>query len=498
MAVPNLYITHQNNSGNVQVHELVGGTSETQIGNNVTGASVETQGDEDFPANNVIEFAGSRYLWHANTIREENTTGTGDWGSVFTTSQVDTDTENFATHSGLFLVHPSGVPTMVGMAIEDSSAADTVLAIKTTDGSTFSENTGNAISIGAAGFVGPAIDFDNKLFWILSEDGANDTVILVYDPATDTIVERSVESTVSSASFAFCPAGGKLYMAGIPSSTGSSENPSLYELIGQEFKIVNTFTELQRGTSGHFGKPALFSNNGTDLVFIVSGQRVSDLEDGDLAFEITDPGTGSQTVTERTSALIPSEFQPTGAQASNRSRYYVFIDNENSSSVTSPDIYVWRLANSTTGNYEFFSFTDTTTTLSSGGTGPTFEFTFFENVTGGSDRISAGASSTTNKIYAEVENPTASSTAGAMDVSFRAYGSSTGLTATAYFTTNRNQVSTQATLVGTVSGGTASRSGNTIIDVDADDGATLYTFTWDATTDSVSQGEKVNFTIDLV
>ena len=84
MAIPNLLVCKSVPSSigtsSAAVFELIGGTTLSQIGSNIT-TSLEDYGNNR-ATNRVIEFKGERILWHRATIREENTGGSGIWGVV--------------------------------------------------------------------------------------------------------------------------------------------------------------------------------------------------------------------------------------------------------------------------------------------------------------------------------------------------------------------------------------------------------------------------------
>lgn len=68
-----------------------------------------------------------------------------------------------------------------------------------------------------------------------------------------------------------------------------------------------------------------------------------------------------------------------------------------------------------------------------------------------------------------------------MTISFKAYGDSgsSNKTVKFYCDTDEDPPETQCTLIGSATGGSASRNGNQVDNVDADDGVTEYTIDWD-------------------
>ena len=103
-----------------------------------------------------------------------------------------------------------------------------------------------------------------------------------------------------------------------------------------------------------------------------------------------------------------------------------------------------------------------------------------------------------NKVYVILENPVPGSVAGTTDISFRVYGTGSGFTGTAYYSSQQSWIENIATLTGSVTGGSASRSVNNIINITADSGATLYTFTWNNGTDGITNGVPLRMNIELL
>jgi hypothetical protein len=478
MAIPNIYFHHNQGNGAPQVFELVGGISLSQIGSDIA-TGLEATGS--FPVtNSILEFKGKRYCWHNASIYEENTGGSGNWGVVRTLSGVTTEVDQ---HSGLHLAYRSDQPIMIGLT---NAAGGSCVGFRF-DGSTWTEVSG---PIGSLNGPGKAYVHNNVLYQ--NRWGGVHT----YDPATDTLGTVSGVGGTFTPARDFCSFNGKLYAGGF--TTDTAANPAgLFELQESGFVSVGTMPDHQMGTNGEDSAPVLFSPDNESLVLIISGETLSNV-DGDQAFRIQNPGTGSQTITNITDPVIPAQFRPGGASAVEFSHYYVVTDTQNSSSPTSPDFYFFRTNNKASSTFGTYQWQGYSTTMSFLGIGPSWQFKPSECKRGGQGRLSAGANATsTNKVYAELETPVVSSTLGGMDISFRVYGTDTGLTATVYFSLDQETPDTQATLVGTVSGGSASRSGNTITNVTADDGATLYTFTWAALGDGASVGIPATLVMDL-
>jgi len=83
---------------------------------------------------------------------------------------------------------------------------------------------------------------------------------------------------------------------------------------------------------------------------------------------------------------------------------------------------------------------------------------------------------------------------GGEQISFKAYGDSgsSDKTVKFYFNNAEEAPDTQVTLMGTATGGSATRNGNQVDNVDADDGTTTYTVVRDTSGDGLSLGDQEN------
>jgi hypothetical protein len=483
MAIPNLLVCKSVpssiGSSSAAVFELIGGTTLSQVGDNIT-TSLEIYGNNR-ATNRVIEFKGKKILWHRNTIREEDTGGSGTWGIVHTVSDA-LSFDNYARHSGLHVVNVDGVLTIIGLYLQ--TASNDVSAIRSTDGTTWTE-TGSLLDTGN-GASGRDIVFRNKLYWRLSNNQ-----VIEYDPLTNATLQISVTPSLSiNYSQDFCTHNDNLFMLG---SYGTTDNTfyHLYQLTGSSFTSVHTFSGKDVGGTGELGVTCLFTDN-TDLYAIINGEAAG--VNGDTISRIQNPGEGSQIVTDITSTVMPSRFSPGGSSAIESARWQSYVNND--TDPTSPEIYLWRLP-SAAGNYEAFQFVDFSTILTELGGGPTYEIYLPNTKFGGGDRIVSTAGV---KAYAEMEQLTTIAGSGAgvqVQFSYRVYGTGADKTATLYVDGGEEIPSVVATLTGAASGGSSSRSGNTIIDVTPDDGATLYTGVWDTGADGFAATDNVHLQLNL-
>lgn len=481
MTIPNILVSKHDGLGSTAVFELVGGTSLQQIGNNIT-SSMEAPTNVTVANNRVIEFKGKKFVWHRNTIREENTGGTGTWGIVHTISDIIA-TDGFARHTGFHIINVDGVPTILG-GYSDISTND-INILRSTDGVTWTE-VDSTLNTGA-GTCGRSIVYRNKLYWryVSSQE------VIEFDPVLNSSVEVTGAGLVAGNSTQdFCVHGNELFMLGTR-DTGNGSKFILWQKIGSTFTQVHSFTAADNGASGEQGCACLFSD-GTDLYAICNGRDT--LVDGNTMFRIQNPGGPGQIVTEITDTVIPARFRSGGAAANIVNRWFSYVDND--TDPASPEIYLWRLPAQFDSAYDAFQFIDFSTVLTELGS-LSWEITLPNTKFGGGDRIVSTAGI---KVYAELEqlDTIAGSGSGVqVQFSYRVYGTGADKTATLYLDGGEEIPTVAATLVSIATGGSSSRSGNTIINVTPDAGVTLYTGIWDTGADGFVATDNVHLQLNL-
>jgi len=357
-----------------------------KIGNSF-GAFETTDNTQD-KNNLAVQFLGPKaiYAWVGLNIYKLNT-GTSNWDIVHTpTGQSSVD-----RHTGLFVMHPNGVPTLVGMF---AGASNEWKAVTSTDGSTWVEHSSginnNNLSVG-----GPkkAVVYGN---WLIAPWGsALELAFFNADTKDFAPINFLGYGGFTSVSVALCPFQGRLY-AHAASVSGYT---NLYIWSGGQMAKILTGAssifgvQLGAGTNGYLG---LFEH-GNQLVAYGYQDRgtgdaglrmwtlnVSNVESTGLAtaIEVTNPAVPLNTV------VGTGPRYPTGQSASTAGgfiRVYHQIDNETQSgaSPTTPANFIWicHAATNVASNYAHsitkFQWVNSFTTMNyigNSGTGNTPDF----------------------------------------------------------------------------------------------------------------------------
>jgi hypothetical protein len=473
--IPDLLVSRHTGAGNGAVYTLSGGVTLTQIGSNF-GPSAEAPSVTTNPVGRVLEFKGLKLVWHKNTIREENTGGTGAWGIVYTVPNFSGN-EGQGLHSGLYEVQVSGVPTLIGAHQRDSNSHFNV--IRSTDGLTWTVEN-DLLDTTASSICRPIV-YRNELYWAWRN---NANPIMRYSPLLSSVWRVPISGTIGAVSNQdFAVHNNCLFMVGSV-GTGASDTFKLWKLQAS-FIEQHNFTTQNNGGFGENGGCVLFSANDA-LYTILPGDDSG--ADGNTMWKISNPGEATQTVIEITDPVIPAAYRSGGGSANETNRWFSFVNND--SRTTLPEVFLWRLSDFPSGTYECFSFLNEFTELSSLGTGLAGNIYLPNTNYGGGERITANS-----KVYAEIEQHLPV-TAGLM-ISYRIYGGSAGLTGTIklYYDSQDETPATQATLTGSATGGSSVRVSNEVQNVELD--TAIYTLIWDNIADGVAEPSSANLMLDI-
>jgi len=288
----------------------------------------------------------------------------------------------------------------------------------------------------------------------------------------------------------YCAFNNSLYLL-TPIDVGSGANgrPRLYTLDGTSWS--NSPVELDTAsadlgaTDGGVCRWCLFTD-GTYLyaLCLVNTDGVS-VNYGWRCYRISD----SFVVTDISTDVLPVELLSPDdggvAPVPTTGRFFKFVDVDTDPAV--PTIWLtYSPNNDPSEQFSFYEWIDDSTTIQLAGTdGNAADAAPHLSQTGGSRIYTPGE--------LEVLVTNRQPIVGGERLFFRAWGSPgpANKVVRFYFNTQGEPITVQCTLEGTVTGGSASRAGNAVVDVEADDGATEYSVAWAFEDDGVSAGARV-------
>jgi len=485
MASPPFLAVRNSNGSNAQVGRLLGGTTFTQVGNNLSATMETPTSYYSNPCNRAIQFGDSLYAIHQNQVYKLSSPWT-TWSSVKTLSIIST--QGYSLHTGFHVVDNAGVPTLV-ILYADSSSSDGAAAYST-DGSTWTETGSLTTSTISSNRFGRSYVYRNSVFW--TKDGTSK--VIQFDISSVSMTEYTTlggSSVPNPGGAGMCAFENELYLVSYD-GTAASDEAWLYKLSGGAFvsvqRVGTTAPSVlnQLRWEHRYGGAALFPDAGK-LYCIISGRNGVTSRSGANCFELT-PSGSTFTETYRSETVIPASLRTTDANGTitdgigEEFRWYVGIDNE--TSPTSPAIYLWFLNDDNGGNWSYYEWNGPTTLLSSGSSAGSVGLAMPQFTEGGGARYW-----TSGENHVEIVS-TGIGSGGAL-ITFKAYGGGTGKTVQFYRNGDEEAPDAQATLTGTATGGSATRSGNTVTGVAAD-GSTSYTIVWDFFTDNFGIGDNYN------
>jgi hypothetical protein len=347
MTVPTLRAHKFFGTGSAQVFDLLLGTTlGSQIGSNFSAL-------ESFNATykragaNYVEFRGKEYVINNTSIRERNQGGTGVWGAAHTFLS----TPSTYQHTGLHIVHPKGVPTMV---CSYTGGAPTYV-VRTIDGALFTET-----SLGSAGphlKSSPGITYRDSLFWqggnAVTGGGMN---TVMYDFNLDTFIYTALTGNADGGGVLpdLFVSKHQLFMTMVTWDTVPTSVWELWRWGGSSWsKILNFATGVQVHSAGNNGGGSCMFEDPTsgDLICICPGQNVS-AQEGEQFVRIQNQDT-SPVETNITSVVLQSKYRPGGGSGNSGAQWYSMIDND--TDPVNPTVYLFRLpGNGLAGSYRVF------------------------------------------------------------------------------------------------------------------------------------------------
>jgi len=491
MPPPPFLVMRYRNGVNPQVGRIVGGTTFTQVGSDVPG-TIEVHPDNTSHAvNRVVEFQNTLYCVVSSVLFSYD--GIGTWSSLrdFTA----TVSANVNAHAGLYQVDINGVPHLAGL----TQTAASVPIGWTYDGTTFNEITFAGVAGLAPGDAkGRDFLWRNLIWWpVNTQEGG--VQHLVFDPVQETLttyetVVNNEHGNLIDNHGDFVTYNNRLLWVGY--STDITGDPlAIYEFTGSGFQIRGTSDSINIPTSATdaLATHAVFVDPTDRVICIGYGRQSGGASGNDNGINMavfTPSGvnfTGS-TGNAFSTAVIPAGLRPVnnGGSYSSTEGYFWHI-TDNVTSLGSTTHYLWFLAADVLGSLAMYQYVDDSTELTLVGAGPAWGIAPLSSPASHPGRFWTSGDNRVEIVSWDGFN-------GGEDINFRVRGAGTGLTVRFYFNADEQADATQVTLTGTLSvtGGasSASRSGNDIINLDADDGSRLYTITRNAVTDLASTGDK--------
>lgn len=353
-------------------------------------------------------------------------------------------------------------------------------------------STGVDVGDAVGGSPHNEIMFRGRLYFGTAENGGA-VAQRSYDPMTG--VFASLSHPISAASglnyvYDYCVFNNTLFMlTPIDMSNGPNGRPALYSLQGTNWNssplVLDAVTASLGLTDGGVSRWCLFTD-ATNLyaLCLVNTDGVG-TNYGWRCYRIT----GAFAVTDISSAVLPVELLSLDdggvGPVPTTGRFFKFIDVD--TDPTSPVIgLIYSPNNDPTESFTFYEWvSDAATMISTGTNGVASDAGPNLAQTGGSRIYTPGEMD----ILITNRQPVI----GGERLFFRAWGDPglSNKTVTFFFDAQGEPITTQCTLDGAATGGSAVRVGNTVQSVDADDGVTEYSVVWNFSFDGVTNGQRV-------
>lgn len=493
MAIPELLIG-SSFQATVQAAELVGGTTiNTQSGNTATNSSEGVNNLVKAVANRFVEYRGDIFTaHHTGNIGTVHRYSGGSWTQ-------ELNGPNGITLGGQtlggFIANGGGVQRL--FFVGQLGNGNNHYIQYSDDGTTW--NTAASL-LSESGLVnsGKSILFNNKAYSL-----AASTITprcREFDPFALTATSipvawpsRSVQNGTDNGCFIVYD--DRLFCVHIDDNIAGSGDYALYEFTGggwslntqitNDNRLGGGFTQISEGACCAFTDPTT-----GDLIAITNGKQTNfGATYGSMAFRLTPNGT-SFTVNEITGTVIPAGLQPgvRGSTNAIEDRWYVF---DSTDTPGSNEIYFFTAEGPAPGtSYTVYQWNGVASVITSIGSGPsTTVYSIPEAANGGGDRIFRSSG---NQPAIE----TGAAVLGGYQISYRVYGTQSGQSVTGWYSQEQESPMQQMT-ISAQTGGSGITGGNTVTGITGDDGATLFTLTWDTTTDNIPSGDTCSMFLDI-
>lgn len=484
MPLPELLIANQFQN-TMQVAELVGGTSITQIGADVLASghfdSIDT--DKKHVGARVIEYRGE--IWTTTYETGPNLRIKGYDGSTWTTRHTNSGASRTI---GMWIVNTGSAQRLVVVGTDQSANARVSY---TDDGSSWTD-----FSVSLSGWsvtaapTGKTILFNNKIYFLYGS-GVTPYCVEV-DPiagsASNIPVQWSPGTVSSTDNGCFVVYDDRLFCFHA-AATGNSHNLTLYEFTGGGWSAnTNVALSNDSGRLRH-GCGTMFTDPSTgDLIVITNGYDTA-FQRGSRAFRLTPSGT-TFTPSDITTTVIPSGLRPGVRGVSDdhmEDRWFVYVNTDTPGST---EVYFFAAAGPAPGTgYSVYQWAGVGAEMTLVGVGPSTTYGVPEAPFGGGDRISRGSGN-------QCEFVSGLKVPGGFQVSYRVWGLQPGQSVTLWYSLSQETPDQQAS-ISAQTGGSGISGGNQVDGITGDDGATLFTLTWDALADAVPVPDSAHLFLDI-
>jgi hypothetical protein len=464
------------------------------------GGEVVRSGGNNEPTLNhgrVVRFKGSNDLFTLvkNDVYRFNGTS---WSSVHTISPL-TDSSGDGCKVGPYVMFVNGVPTLVALTRVTPVSGTDWIAIRSTDGTTWSSTTFTSGTEGYYDTVMSVVVWNNVLYWTATDSGnAGFLRLLSYNPTTNTFATYAAPASVQDwhQTPALVVLNNRLFTVRIGDFTDPG-NRKLYEFTGTSWTLIVSVYDPGSGNLVNTNSKGCLFTDGTKLfhVFYDSTPSGAESTGGIHCWEIDIAGP---TVTDRTTTTIPTSIrtgQGAGTVAKRGTRVAVLYDHEaNPGGV--PDIYLYvNQGNAATGTWSMYKWNGVAALIGNAGVADDVNGEVAHAIPWGSI-VSGKHFWTPDQFDISVES--IARAVGGELITFKIYKSpspESSLKVRFYFGTD-GEFETQAAALSSPSEGTLS-GGNEIQGLTTDNGAVSKTVRWLSETDGVETGDRVRLTARL-
>jgi len=459
MAIPPPILVLRHRSGGTMQPIRYQGATQADIGT-AFGTAVGYNGNRT-PRNHIVQFGGELFsIGHDGVYQKDDPTiQTGTWTRVYTYTATP-DVSTGSRISGLYPVNNGGTASL--MMVYGVNGNTLAWRVVTFDGTTWGESAtvtfGGGLTIDT---LKAEIIYRNQLHILGQASGGTISTAALFSPA----------GTGSAAAGLFtgddpsvCVFNDRLFMQ---KTTGA--NRVLREFTGT-WNDVATISTTGRALNYQSAQSALMTD-GTSMFAFWGADNIGG--GTQRCFEIS----ASLSPTDITSTVLPSALTSAiGGTEAASAHWMCVYDSNTTPGSTQPWLYYAASFVSGT-SFTTYQWNGNASVITVTDTGGDVAHSLPTEVAGGERIWTAGE--------LDIKITGVAPTFGGETISFTATGDagSADKTVTFQWTNEGEPTSLSATLTGAATGGTATRSGNSVINVDAD-GTTTYTAIWDTVTDS--------------